>query len=129
MRRQPSVAQTRRAIPPASGGGPEIVMARKLQAFDAAADVPGVGFDSSGKPTPGCALLVLLKTAFAFRLPIRLPDVFDVQHSQHDTFGVTQRNFAAAGLELLANSSVTSEVIGIGQRRPLARRMLWQTLS
>ena len=31
---------------------------------------------------------------------IRLPDLLHVQYSQHDTFGITQRNFAAAGRQL-----------------------------
>ena len=44
---------------------------------------------------------MLLKTAFGFGRAVGLPDFFDVQHREHHAFGIAQRNFAAAGRQLL----------------------------
>ena len=40
-----------------------------------------------------------LKNRFAFGLPIRLPDVFDVQNGDHHAFCIAQSYLAAAGFE------------------------------
>ncbi len=49
----------------------------------------------------GMSLAGAVENRFGFGGAIGLPDFFDVQHGQHHAFGVAQRNFAAAGRELL----------------------------
>ena len=44
---------------------------------------------------------MLLKTDFAFRFAIGLPHVFDVEHGEHDAFGIAEGDLVLPGLELL----------------------------
>jgi len=52
-----------------------------------------------------------------------------MQDAQHDAFGIAQRNFAGAGRKLLGKFLGDIQVMGIGQRAPLASRISWQTPS
>ena len=76
----------------------EIVMARELETFKAASDIPGIApVHQVGDAGVSCAGAV--EDGFAFRLAVGLPDVFDVQDGDHDAFGIAQGDLAAAGLE------------------------------
>jgi hypothetical protein len=50
-----------------------------------------------------------LEDGSGFSLPVGLPSVFHVQHGEHDAFGITQRDLAAAGLERLGQFFVNVE--------------------
>jgi len=103
-------------------------MRRRLHSLKAAADIPGIRL-VDGVVGARVRATGRTKHSFCLRRAIRLPYVPDIQHGQHDALAVAQGNLALAGVNFLANSSVTSSVIGTGQSVPLARRMLWHTPS
>ena len=78
----------------------EIIVRRGLQAFDAPADVPRVRLVHRVVGA-GMSLAGAVEDRFGFGCAVGLPDFFDVQHGQHDALGVAQRDFAAAGRQLL----------------------------
>ena len=78
--------------------GFEVVVARKLEALKAPADVPWIApVHQIGNAGVGATRAV--EDGFALGLAIGLPDVFDVQNGNHDALGVAQRDFGAARLE------------------------------
>src|SRR5262249_30705822 len=74
----------------------EIVGRWSLRAFDSSADVPRIRFvDGVIRARMHCAGAA--EHGLRLGLAIGLPDVFNVQHRQHYTFGIAQGYFAAAG--------------------------------
>ena len=80
--------------------GTKIVMGGRLQAFQSATHVPGIRLVDS-IVCPGMRLAGSSEYALGFRLPIGLPDIFDVQHRQHHAFAIAQSDLAAARLQFL----------------------------
>ena len=78
--------------------GLEVVMARELQAFETAADVPRVALVHQVGDA-GMRVARAVEDGFSFGLAIGLPDVLDMQDGDHDAFAVAQGDLAAAGLE------------------------------
>ena len=78
----------------------EIIMRRCLQTLDATAHVPRVGLVHRVVGA-GMGFAGAVEYGLGFGRAVGLPDFFDVQHGEHHAFGVAQRNFAAAGRELL----------------------------
>ena len=100
----------------------EIVMARELQAFKAPTDVPRIAAvhqvsDAGMRHARG------LEDGLAFGLAIGLPYILDMEDRDHHALRVAQGDFGAARFQVLRKASLTSSVIGIGQRMPLLRRI------
>jgi len=91
----------------------KIVMARELEAFEPAANIPRVAaVHQVGNARVGDAGAV--EDGFAFRLAIGLPDVLDMEDGDHDAFGIAQGDLAAAGLKCFGES--LRDVEGDGHR-------------
>ncbi len=69
-------------------------MSGRLQSFQCATHVPGVRL-VDGVVCAGMRLACRPENALGFGLPIRLPDIFDVQHCQHHAFAIAQSDLAA----------------------------------
>ena len=95
----------------------EIIVCRSLCAFEAAADVPGIGL-VHGVIRAGMGLAGAIEHGFGFRVAVGLPYVLDVQDGQHDAFGIAQRNFAAARLEGLGEVLADVQRDGHGPEQP-----------
>ena len=76
----------------------EVVMARELEAFEAAADVPGIASVHQIR-NAGMGDARAVENGFSFGLTIGLPDVFNVQNGDHDALGIAQGDLGAAGVQ------------------------------
>src|SRR5579883_3051812 len=78
----------------------KIIMMRRFDSLYASADIPRISFIDrvirSGVRGARAA-----ENRISFSFAVRLPDIFDMQHGKHHTFGVTQGNFAAARFQCL----------------------------
>jgi len=108
--------------------GAKVVMSRQLQPGEPSAHVPRVCFVEvihAGM----MHLLVVPNTLPTLRCD-RAARRLRRRAGQHDAyFGSRRPTLLVPGFSLRANSSVTSSVMGMGQKVPPARRMLWQTPS
>ncbi len=78
----------------------EIVMRRCLQTFDASADVPRVRL-VHGVVCARVGLAGAIENCLGFGSAVGLPNFFYVQNGEHDTLGIAERDFAAAGRQFL----------------------------
>ena len=78
----------------------EIIVGGRLSALDASAHIPWIRLvDRVIRAGMGFAGAVEYRLGFG--LPVGLPDVLDMQHRQHYSFGIAQCDFAAARLQRL----------------------------
>jgi hypothetical protein len=79
----------------------EVVVRRDLQPFDAASDIHRIRL-IHGVVGAGMSFAGAIEYGFGFGGAIGRPDLFNMQHSQHDAFTVAQGDLAGAGSQLLS---------------------------
>ena len=100
MRRHPRRANSARSSAGSQSQRTEIIVRGRLSALDAAAHIPWIGLvDHVIRARMGFAGAV--EYGLGLGLAVGLPDIFHVQHRQHDAFRVAQCDFAAARLQRL----------------------------
>src|SRR5437763_1135936 len=71
----------------------EVIMGVMLYSLDSAADIPGISFVKK-IVYPGVNGTGGTEHGFRFSFAVRLPDLFNMQDPEHNSFGITQSDFA-----------------------------------